>query len=52
VVFTVDVDAGVDARQEDEAEVKRLGWYPLDRLPPLSRPTDDILRALRILPRA
>jgi len=50
VVFTVDAGDGVDARQEDDAEVKRLGWYSLDALPPLSRPTDDILRAIRVLP--
>ena len=50
VVFTVDAPAGVDARQEDDAEVKRLGWYSLDALPSLSRPTDDILRAVRVLP--
>jgi len=49
VVFVLDVAAGLDARQEDDAEVKRLGWYPLDALPPLSRPTGDILRAIRLL---
>ena len=50
VVFTVEVDAGVDARQEDDAEVKRIGWYSLDELPSLSRPTADILRVLGVLP--
>lgn len=50
VVFVVDGDDGVDARQEDDVEVKRLGWFALDALPPLSRPTDDILRAIRVLP--
>jgi ADP-ribose pyrophosphatase YjhB (NUDIX family) len=52
VVFCVDVGADGRARQEDEAEVKRLGWYPIDGLPALSRPTEEILRALRILPGA
>lgn len=50
VVFAVEVGSGVEARQEDDAEVKRLGWYPLDALPELSRPTQDILRAIRVLP--
>ncbi len=50
VVFTVDVAADLDAHREDEAEVKRLGWHSLDALPALSRPTEDILRAVRILP--
>ncbi|MDQ1699493.1 MAG: 8-oxo-dGTP diphosphatase [Frankiaceae bacterium] len=49
VVFAVDADADLDARQEDDAEVKRLGWYPLDALPPLSRSTEDILRAIHVL---
>jgi 8-oxo-dGTP pyrophosphatase MutT (NUDIX family) len=49
VVFEVDADADLDARQEDDAEVKRLGWYPLDGLPSLSRPTEDILRAFHVL---
>jgi 8-oxo-dGTP pyrophosphatase MutT (NUDIX family) len=52
VVFSVDVDADVRAQQEDDAEVKRIGWYPLDGLPSLSRPTGEILRALRLLPPA
>jgi ADP-ribose pyrophosphatase YjhB (NUDIX family) len=40
-----------DARphQEDEAEVRRVGWYPLDRLPEVSAPTMEILRAVRLL---
>jgi ADP-ribose pyrophosphatase YjhB (NUDIX family) len=50
VVFTVDVAADLDARQEDEAEVARLGWFGLDALPAVSQPTEDILRALRVLP--
>ena len=50
VVFMVDVVAGVDAHREDVAEVKQLGWHSLDALPALSRPTDDILRAIRVLP--
>jgi 8-oxo-dGTP pyrophosphatase MutT (NUDIX family) len=50
VVFELEAGDDVDARQEDDAEVKRLGWFPLDGLPSLSRPTDDILRAIRVLP--
>lgn len=50
VVYVVDAAPDLDAAQHDEAEVRRLGWYPLDRLPPLSRPTEDILRAIRVLP--
>jgi 8-oxo-dGTP diphosphatase len=50
VVFDVDVDADVDAHQEDVAEVKRLGWFALDALPAVSRPTADILLALRVVP--
>ena len=40
-----------DARphQEDEAEVRRVGWYPLDALPDVSAPTMEILRAVRLL---
>lgn len=49
VVFAVDIARDIDARQEDAAEVKRLGWYPLDSLPRLSRPTEDILHAVRLL---
>ena len=50
VAFTLDVPADVEAHEEDDAEVKRLGWHAMNDLPPLSRPTTDILRALRILP--
>ncbi|MDQ1748004.1 MAG: 8-oxo-dGTP diphosphatase [Frankiaceae bacterium] len=50
VVFELEAGTDVEPRQEDDVEVKRLGWFPLDRLPALSRPTDDILRAIRVLP--
>jgi len=50
VVFAIDAADDTEARQEDDAEVKRLGWFGLDQLPSLSRPTDDILRAIRVLP--
>ena len=50
VVFEVEVAGDVHAHQEDVAEVKRLGWHALDALPALSRPTEEILRAVRILP--
>jgi 8-oxo-dGTP diphosphatase len=50
VVFALEVAADVDAHREDDAEVKRLGWHSLDALPSLSRPTQDILRAIHVLP--
>jgi ADP-ribose pyrophosphatase YjhB (NUDIX family) len=48
VVFTVDVDGDVRPRREDPAEVQRVGWFALDALPDVSRPTADILRALQL----
>jgi 8-oxo-dGTP diphosphatase len=54
VVFCIDVEADVDdhvdAHMLDVAEVKHIGWFRLDRLPALSRSTEDILRAIRVLP--
>jgi hypothetical protein len=49
VVFVVDVPEGTQARQEDPAEVVRLGWFAPASLPEVSAPTADILRALRVL---
>ena len=44
------VDAGGDLpRREDEAEVRRLGWFRLDDLPDISEPTEEILRAVGVL---
>ena len=49
LVYVLDAPAGADPHQEDEAEVRRVGWYPLDGLPDLSEPTLEILRAVRML---
>jgi ADP-ribose pyrophosphatase YjhB (NUDIX family) len=49
VVYFVDVDGESPLRSEDEIEVTRTGWFPLDALPELSEPTYDILRAVRVL---
>jgi ADP-ribose pyrophosphatase YjhB (NUDIX family) len=48
VVFVVDVADDVRPRREDTAEVERVGWFALDMLPEISRPTADIFRALRL----
>jgi ADP-ribose pyrophosphatase YjhB (NUDIX family) len=48
VVFIVDVDGDVVMRAEDRAEVKGLGWFRLDAAPPVTGPTVDILRAVRL----
>ena len=48
VVYVVDVDDDLRMRTEDEAEVRRLGWFPLDGLPDVTEPTIDILRAVRL----
>jgi ADP-ribose pyrophosphatase YjhB (NUDIX family) len=49
VVFFVDSPPGARLLAEDEAEVKRCGWFGLDELPELTEPTADILRAVRLL---
>jgi ADP-ribose pyrophosphatase YjhB (NUDIX family) len=49
VVYFVDVDGSARLRSEDDVEVTRTGWFPLDALPQLSEPTYDILRAVRVL---
>ena len=49
VVYFVDVDGDARLRSEDDVEVTRTGWFPLDALPVLSEPTYDILRAVRVL---
>jgi 8-oxo-dGTP diphosphatase len=49
VVYFVDVDGDARLRSEDDVEVTRTGWFPLDGLPVLSEPTYDILRAVRVL---
>lgn len=49
LVYLLDAPVGADPHQEDEAEVRRVGWYPLDGLPDVSDPTREILRAVRLL---
>jgi 8-oxo-dGTP diphosphatase len=49
VVYFVDVDGAARLRSEDDIEVTRTGWFPLEALPQLSEPTYDILRAVRVL---
>ena len=49
VVYFVDIDSDARLRSEDDVEVTRTGWFPLDALPVLSEPTHDILRAVRVL---
>jgi ADP-ribose pyrophosphatase YjhB (NUDIX family) len=49
VVYFVDAPAGTKLRREDEIEVTGTGWFSLDKLPEISEPTVDILRAVRLL---
>jgi ADP-ribose pyrophosphatase YjhB (NUDIX family) len=49
VVYFLDAPAGTRLRGEDEVEVTGTGWFGLDKLPEISEPTADILRAVRLL---
>ena len=49
LVYVVAVPKDARPHQEDEAEVRRVGWYALDALPEVSGPTVEILRAVRLL---
>ena len=49
LVYLLPVPQGAEPRQEDDAEVRRVGWYSLDALPEVSAPTVEILRAARLL---
>ena len=49
LVYLLDAPVDADPHQEDEAEVRRVGWYPLDALPDVSEPTLEILRAVQLL---
>ena len=49
LVYVLDAPAGSQAHQEDDAEVRRIGWYPVTELPEVSEPTMEILRAVRLL---
>jgi ADP-ribose pyrophosphatase YjhB (NUDIX family) len=48
VVYVIDVEGDAVMQAEDRAEVKGLGWFALDALPPVTGPTVDILRAVRL----
>jgi 8-oxo-dGTP pyrophosphatase MutT (NUDIX family) len=49
VVYFLDAPAGARLHSEDDVEVTRTGWFALDALPPVTEPTLDILRAVRLL---
>jgi 8-oxo-dGTP diphosphatase len=49
VVYFLDAPPGTRLRREDEVEVTGTGWFGLDKLPEISEPTADILRAVRLL---
>jgi 8-oxo-dGTP diphosphatase len=43
LVFVLDTADDRDAHAEDEAEVRRVGWFSLDALPDVTEPTLGIL---------
>ena len=45
----LEAPSGADPRKEDEAEVRRIGWFTPEELPAVSEPTLEILRAVRLL---
>ena len=49
LVYVMSAPKDAHPHQEDEAEVRRVGWYALDALPEVSAPTMEILRAVRLL---
>ena len=49
LVYDLPVPDGAVARREDAAEVRRVGWFGLDALPPVGEPTMDILHGARVL---
>ena len=49
LVYVLEMPDDESAHQEDEAEVRKVGWYALDGLPETSEPTQEILRAVRLL---
>jgi hypothetical protein len=49
VVFVMDLPPDAHPHREDDAEVRRVGWFPVDALPEVSEPTVEILRAVRLL---
>ena len=49
LVYLLEAPVGADPHQEDEAEVRRVGWFAPEELPEVSEPTLEILRAVRLL---
>ena len=49
LVYLLDAPADAHPHQEDEAEVRRVGWFTTDQLPDVSEPTLEILRVVRVL---
>jgi len=49
VVYFIDAPARARLRSEDDVEVTGTGWFALDKLPEVSDPTAEILRAVRLL---
>jgi len=49
LVYALEAPTGADPHQEDEAEVRRIGWFATEDLPQVSEPTLEILRAVRLL---
>lgn len=49
VVYFIDAPKGARLRSEDDIEVTGTGWFALDKLPEVSEPTAEILRAVRLL---
>jgi 8-oxo-dGTP diphosphatase len=49
LVYLLDAPAGARPHQEDEAEVRRVGWFATEELLEVSEPTLEILRAVRLL---
>lgn len=49
VVYFIDAPSRARLQSEDDVEVTGTGWFSLDELPPVSDPTMEILRAVRLL---
>jgi 8-oxo-dGTP diphosphatase len=49
IVYFVDAPPRARLRSEDDVEVTGTGWFALDKLPQVSDPTLEILRAVRLL---
>ena len=49
LVYVLDAPGDAQPQRTDFAEVRRVDWFPLDQLPPVTDPTLFILRAVRLL---